>query len=102
MPFKRGFIAPPWPHVRGDSIRADAVIQEVSRTAHRGCGLYYEIYHYRLVSELRSLLDELDSADRKTLADEAARQGFRLDDASAQESRLAYHHTLQEIQESSL
>ena len=83
-------------------MRADAVIQEISRTAHRGCGLHYEIYHYRLVSELCALLDGLDSTDRKILADEAARQGFRLDDASVQNSRLAYHHTLQEIQESSL
>lgn len=79
-------------------MRADAVIQALSRTAHRGCGLLYEIYEYRLVSELCALLDRLDSTDRKTLADEASRQGFRLDDASVQESCLTYHHTLQEIQ----
>lgn len=102
MQLKPGFIRHPWSTERGDSMRADAVIQALSRTAHRGCGLHYEIYEYRLISELCALLDRLDSTDRKILADEAARQGFRLDDASVQESGLAYHHTLQEIQENSL
>lgn len=102
MPFRNGFIRHPWSTQRGDSMRADAVIQALSRTAHLGCGLHYEIYEYRLVSELRALLDGLDSTDRETLTAEAARQGVRLDDASVQESSLAYHHTLQEIQENSL
>ena len=102
MAYQPGFIRHPWSTQRGDSMKADAVIRAVSRAAHHGCGLHYEIYAYRFVSELCALLDGLDSTDRKTLADEAARQGFRLDDVSAQESRLAYHNTLQEIQENTL
>lgn len=98
MQLKPGFIRHPWSTERGDSMRADAVIQALSRTAHRGCGLHYEIYEYRLIRELCALLDRLDSTDRKTLADEAAQQGFRLDDASVQDSGQAYHNTLQEIQ----
>lgn len=99
MPFKNGFIAPPWPHVRGDSVRAECLIQRIEKEANRGCGLHYEIYHYRLIGELRALLEGLNSNDRQTLTAEAARQGFQLDDTSAHESSLAYHNTLQEIRE---
>lgn len=99
MPCKPGFIRNPWTKQRGDSISAAAVIRDISRAAHRGCGLYYEIYHYRVICELRALLEGLDSADRQTLIAEAALQGFQLDDTSAHESSLAYHNTLQEIRE---
>ncbi|CAI2031291.1 Uncharacterised protein [Serratia fonticola] len=96
---KPGFIRNPWTKQRGDSIQAAAVIREFSHAAHRGCGLHYEIYHYRLICELRALLEGLDSADRQTLTAEAARQGFQLDDASAHESGQAYRNTLKEIRE---
>ncbi|WP_217450151.1 hypothetical protein [Lelliottia aquatilis] len=96
---KPGFIRNPWTKQRGDSIKAAAVIREFSRAAHRGCGLYYEIYHHRLTCELRALLEGLNSDDRQTLTAEAARQGIQLDDASAYESAQEYHNILKEIRE---
>lgn len=52
MSFKRGFIAPPWPHTRGDSVSAISLIHRTSKNAGQSCGQYYEIYQNTL-SEIR-------------------------------------------------
>ena len=36
MATKTGFIAPPWPHVRGDSVSAASLISRIEKEAHRG------------------------------------------------------------------
>ena len=33
-----------------DVIRADVVLEQMSKQAHQGCGLYFEIYEARLLS----------------------------------------------------
>ena len=46
---KPGFIQHPWTHQRGDSMRAACVIEHIENESMHGCGLYYEIYHYRVI-----------------------------------------------------
>lgn len=97
MATKTGFIAPPWPHVRGDSVSAASLISRIGKDAHRSCGLYYEIYHYRVVEALRALLPALSAGDADTLCQCAADQGFHLDDESREASELAYRDVLNDI-----
>lgn len=97
MPFKPDFIAPPWPHARGDSVSAASLISRIEKEAHRGCGLYYEIYHYRALEALRALLPVLSAGDADTLCQCAAGQGFYLDDETRQASELVYRNVLNDI-----
>ncbi|EOX8956954.1 hypothetical protein ACPW5J_004336 [Enterobacter hormaechei] len=97
MPFKRGFIAPPWPHARGDSVRAECLIQRIEKEASRGCGLYYEIYQYRVLEELSGVLANLDAGDAATFQEVTASHGFSLDESALQGAFQAYHETLSEI-----
>lgn len=97
---KPGFIQHPWSHQRGDSLRAASIIQRVETEAMHGCGLYYEIYYYRVISQLLPLLCTLNATDRLTLIEEANRHGFKLNETSIEESRQSYHYTLTEIRHS--
>lgn len=97
---KPGFIQHPWSHQRGDSLRAASVIQRIEKDAMRGCGLYYEIYHYRVITQLFQLLNKLNTTDQQLLITEAARRGFKLDKTSIEESRHSYQDTLAEIRHS--
>ena len=97
---KPGFIQHPWSHQRGDSICAASVIQRIEKEAMHGCGLYYEIYYYRVIRQLYRLLKTLNAVDRQTLINEAARRGFHLDRSSVDESRQSYQETLAEIRHS--
>lgn len=78
MATKTGFIAPPWPHVRGDSVSAASLISRIEKEAHRGCGLYYEIYNYRALSQLMDVLTNLSAGDVATFSEIAERRGFHL------------------------
>ncbi|HGY2281742.1 TPA: hypothetical protein ACNVB1_000603 [Citrobacter braakii] len=97
---KPGFIQHPWSHQRGDSLRASSVIQRIEKEAMRGCGLYYEIYHYHVITQLFQLLNKLNTTDQQLLITEAARRGFKIDKASIEESRQSYQDTLAEIRRS--
>lgn len=95
--FKPGFITPPWPHVRGDSVSAASLISRIEKEAHRGCGLYYEIYEYRTLCELRRVLTSLSVCDAETFMTVAADHGFSLADNAFQVSRMMYLETMDEI-----
>jgi hypothetical protein len=97
---KPGFIQHPWSHQRGDTLRAASIIQRIEKEAMRGCGLYYEIYHYRVISQLLPLIISLNATDRLTLTEEANRCGFKLDKTSIEESRQSYQNILAEIRHS--
>ncbi|MGY6355425.1 hypothetical protein [Citrobacter amalonaticus] len=97
---KPGFIQHPRANQRGDYIRAACVIQRIENEAMIGCGLYYEIYHHRVMTQLCRLLNNLNSTDKQTLSNEAAKRGFRLDKSSLEESRRSYQETLTEIRHS--
>lgn len=97
MPLKIGFIAPPWPHVRGDSVSAASLITRIEKEAHRGCGLYYEIYNYRALSELMAVLTNLSAGDAETFIRVAANRGFHLNGSAMGESCKVYLETIEEI-----
>lgn len=97
MPFKKGFIAPPWPHIRGDSVRAECLIQRIEKEANRGCGLYYEIYHYRALSKLYGVLVNLSAGDAATFRTVAASRGFSLDSGALYEAGREYQESLADI-----
>lgn len=94
---KPGFIQHHWSNQRYDSIRADSVIQRIENEAMRSCGLYYEIYHHHVISQLCQQLKILNAADRLSLITEAAKRGFKLDKSSEESSRQSYQETLTEI-----
>lgn len=97
---KPGFIQHPWIRQRGDSMRAARVIERIENEAMHGCGLYYEIYHYRVVCRLLQLLQTLNATDRVTLTEEANLRGFTLNETSIKESRQCYSNIMREIRES--
>ncbi|MGP2154480.1 hypothetical protein V5O55_22705 [Escherichia coli] len=97
MATKTGFIAPPWPHVRGDSVSAASLISRIEKEAHRGCGLHYEIYQYRALCELHDVLTSLSVRDAETFMTVAADHGFSLSDNDFQERRKRYIETMEDI-----
>lgn len=99
MSFKHGFIASPWSHERGDSISAESAVKHIEKNAHQGCGLYYEIYHQRVISQLLDVIAGLGTFDAEILKQAASRRGFNLDSQSVEESRQCYHDTLAEIRQ---
>lgn len=94
---KEGFIAPPWPHKRGDSVRAEYLIERIEKEASLQSGLYYEIYEYRALSALNNILKALNATDKKTFIDTAAAYGFRLDAQTLAESSMAFRETMDQI-----
>ncbi|HEM8819731.1 TPA: hypothetical protein U2R14_000273 [Raoultella planticola] len=97
---KPSFIQNPWTHQRGDSVRVTCVIQRIENEAMRGCGLYYEIYHYRVICQLLQLRETLNFTDRKMLTDEAKMHGFNLDESSIKESYQIYSDIMKDIHDS--
>lgn len=95
--FKPGFITPPWPHTRGDSVSAKHLIQQLKNDANRGCGLYYEIYEHRLLSGLLDLHSTLSASDAATFRDVAASCGCSLAESDVQNARQAYSKIMDEI-----
>lgn len=81
-------------------MRAARVIEHIENEAMHGCGLYYEIYHYRVVCRLLQLLQTLNATDRVTLTEEANLRGFTLNETSIKESRQCYSNIMREIRES--
>jgi len=97
MSFKRGFIAPPCPHARGDSVSAACLVERAEKRAAQGCGLHYEIYEYRVLEELNDILANLSAGDAATFQAAAASRGFCLDESALQGAYQSYHATLSEI-----
>ncbi|MIE72710.1 hypothetical protein EL06_25820 [Salmonella enterica subsp. diarizonae] len=96
---KPGFIAPPWPHTRGDSVSAESLILRTEKEAHYGCGLHYEIFQYRALCKLKNLLADLSPRDAEIFRQAATRLDFHLDENTLTESRRAYDKTIKEIRE---
>lgn len=94
---KPGFISPPWAHTRGDSVSALSLINRAEKNAACGCGLHYEIYHYRVLDELQNVLTKLSADDAAIFLEIAASQGFRLDASALDEAWQAFNTTLVEV-----
>ncbi|MGM8766054.1 hypothetical protein ACS6L6_21575 [Enterobacter asburiae] len=99
MAFKPGFIAPPWPHVRGDSVSAVSLIRHIEEEAHRGCGLYYELYYARALDRIAALIDGLAGDDATTVRETAARLGFDTSEQARRESDRAEREIINQIRQ---
>ncbi|HHG0472242.1 TPA: dpoa decarboxylase [Proteus mirabilis] len=69
-----------------DRISVALVYDTLSKEAHRGCGLYYEIYASRFIGLLRGHLSELNEADANKLRRYAESKGTKIDDVSYSEA----------------
>ncbi|EJN0229024.1 dpoa decarboxylase [Salmonella enterica] len=80
-----------------DSISVALVYNTLSKEAHKGCGLYYEIYESRLIGLLRDHISELNETDANKLMRYAESQGTNINDESWSESLEAERECIAEI-----
>jgi hypothetical protein len=73
------------------------VYDTLSKEAHRGCGLYYEIYASRLIDLFRAHLSELNEADANKLMRYAESKGTKIDDTTWSEALEAERECRAEI-----
>ena len=81
-----------------DVIRADVVLERMSKQAHQGCGLYYEIYEARLLSSAMAHLEKLPPKDRQTFIAAAEKKGFTLSMEELDRAEDACADVMREIQ----
>ncbi|MBX9446360.1 hypothetical protein [Dickeya chrysanthemi] len=63
-----------------DRISVTCIYDFLSKKAHQGCGLYYEIYESRFIGLLRHHLSQLNESDAEKLRRHAESQGTKIDD----------------------
>ena len=63
-----------------DRISVICIYDSLSKEAHQGCGLYYEIYESRFIGLLRQHLSQLNESDAEKLRRYAESQGTIIDD----------------------
>lgn len=63
-----------------DRISVTCIYDSLSKKAHHGCGLYYEIYESRFIGLLRHHLSQLNESDAEKLRRYAESQGTKVDD----------------------
>lgn len=73
------------------------VYDTLLKEAHRGCGLYYEIYASRLIDLFRAHLSELNEADANKLMRYAESKGTKIDDTTWSEALEAERECRAEI-----
>lgn len=98
-----GFIANPMINRRGCLITPRRLIEQAEAEATPGSGLHYEIYHARVIGQLRAWFDTLaDPSDREALREAAERCGYAFDDDSLRETEEATCDLMRELQEDML
>ena len=80
-----------------DRISVALIYDTLSKEAHSGCGLYYEIYESCFIGLLRDHLSELNEADASKLMKYAESKGDKIDDASYSEALEAERKCRAEI-----
>ena len=80
-----------------DRISVALVYDTLSKEAHRGCGLHYEIYESCFIGLLRDHLSELNEADANKLMRYAESKGTKIDDVSYSEALEAERECRAEI-----
>ncbi|WP_407225483.1 dpoa decarboxylase [Escherichia coli] len=80
-----------------DRISVALVYDTLSKEAHSGCGLYYEIYESRLIGLLRDHLSVLNEADANKLRHYAESKGTKIDYASYSDALEAERECRAEI-----
>ncbi|HHH1032312.1 TPA: dpoa decarboxylase [Yersinia enterocolitica] len=80
-----------------DRISVTCIYDSLSKEAHQGCGLYYEIYESRLIGLLRHHLSQLNEPDAEKLRRYAENQGTKVDDETYHTSLNAERECRAEI-----
>lgn len=80
-----------------DRISVALVYDMLSKEAHRGCGLYYEIYESCFIGLLRDHLSGLNEADANKLKRYVESKGTKIDDATYSEALEAERECRSEI-----
>ena len=80
-----------------DRISVALVYDTLSKEAHSGCGLHYEIYESCFIGLLRDHLSELNEADSNKLMRYAESKGTKIDDVSYSEALEAERECRAEI-----
>ncbi|EDM2603585.1 TPA: dpoa decarboxylase [Escherichia coli] len=80
-----------------DRISVALVYDTLSKEAHSGCGLYYEIYESRLIGLLRDHLSVLNEVDANKLRHYAESKGTKIDDVSYSDALEAERECRAEI-----
>ena len=83
-----------------DRISVALVYDTLSKEAHRGCGLYYEIYESCFIGLLRDHLSELNEADANKLIDELKLHGIpavAIGTFIKEKKYIITHHTKMEL-----
>lgn len=85
-----------------DRISVVLVYDTLSKEAHRGCGLYYEIYESRFIGLLRDHLSALNESDANKLRRYTESKGTKIDDSSYSEALEAERECRSEIYRSQM
>lgn len=80
-----------------DRISVMCIYDSLSKKAHQGCGLYYEIYESRFIGLLRHHLSQLNEPDTEKLRWYAESQGTKIDDKTYRETLNAERECRAEI-----
>ncbi|EAC0029794.1 dpoa decarboxylase [Shigella sonnei] len=80
-----------------DRISVAKVYDTLSKEAHRGCGLHYEIYESCFIGLLRDHLSKLNEVDANKLRRYAESKGTKTDDAFYSEALEAERECRSEI-----
>ena len=97
LPRMDGFVRNLYSKNTFDVIRADVLIQQMEKTANRGCGLYYEIYEYRLLSHAMRYLQSLPASHRLAFIRTARLRGIRLFADELKRSEWEYDDLMAEL-----
>lgn len=62
-----------------------------------GCGLHFEIYHIKMLGELRDYMDQLRESEWPSFFYYAGEAGFHIDDENYKHAVNAYRECLAEI-----
>lgn len=94
-----GFITNPRLGQPGCLITPRRLIEQAEALATPGSGQHYELFHARVVGQLRDWSDALaDLEDRESLRRAARQRGYAFDDDSLREAAVAEGDLLRELQ----
>lgn len=80
-----------------DVFRSDAVISTLEKEAQAGCGLYWEIFEFRLIRSLLERLCQLPLKDRDVFIVAIGLRGITFTWAEVERIQTAYREVMAEI-----
>jgi len=95
-----GFIANPRQRQPGCLIKPGRLVEMAEKKATSGCGLYFELFHFEVLSQLCSWRDMLsDAEDKEALMVAAKDRGYSIDERTLLEASEDREELLAELHE---